>query len=105
MDRNVSIDELNIKMRTYVFLKKNELLTVAAVCEKLDEGIEKLLKLPQATIKVSIDLLKAVTPFGYPSEKLVAEHFAVLKNDPEIPADTLALWKECQECFWGPKIN
>ncbi|MBE7017088.1 MAG: hypothetical protein E7420_02865 [Ruminococcaceae bacterium] len=99
MDRNVSIDELNIKLRTYIFLKKNELLTVAAVCEKLDEGIEKLLKMPQSTHKVSIDLLKAVIPFGYSSEKLVEEYFAVLKNDPDTPAATLALWKECHEYF------
>ena len=95
MEKNITIDDLDLKVRSYMFLKRNELFTLPDICKKLDEGIDELLKTPRVTVKVSINILNAVKPYGYPSEKLVDEYLAAHKNDESITPENLSLWEEC----------
>lgn len=97
MEKNITINDLDLKVRSYMFLKRNELFTLPDICKKLDEGIEELLKTPRITEKVSINILKAVKPYGYPSEKLVDEHLAKHRSDYEDKPELLALWDELQK--------
>ena len=99
MENNITIDELDLKVRSYVFLKRNELFTLPDICKKLDKGIEELMKTPRITVKVSINILNAVKPYGYPSEKLVDEYLTAHKNDESITPENLALWEECLQGF------
>ncbi len=94
MEKEISIDELDVKLRSYVFLKKNGLMTLPALFAKLDEGIDELMKAPCITTKVAIDLLKAVKPFGYPSEELAEKYLATHRNDGSLSPEILALWEE-----------
>ena len=97
MDKNITIDDLDIKVRSYVFLKKNELFTLPDICKKLDEGIEELLKMPRVTEKVAINILMAVKAHGYPSEKLVDEYLVKHRGDYDEKGELLALWDELQK--------
>ena len=94
MDKDISINELDIKVRSYVFLKKNELMTVSDLCAKLDEGIDNMLKMPRITVKVTIDLLKAVKPYSYPSGALAEKYLAEHKDDGTISPENLMLWED-----------
>lgn len=94
METDISIDELDTKFRSHIFLTKNGLLTLSALCGKLDEGIDALLKAPFCTAKVAVDLLKAVKPYGYPSEVLAEKYLAAHKTDGTLPAETIKLWED-----------
>ena len=94
---NITIDELDLKVRSYIFLKKNDLFTLPDICKKLDEGIEELLKMPRVTEKVTINILRAVKACGYPSEKLVDEYLVKHRGDYNDKSELLALWDELQK--------
>ncbi len=94
MEKSISIDELDIKLRSHIFLTKNGLMTLSTLCTKLDEGIDALLELPFCTAKVAVDLLKAVKPYGYRSESLAEEYLAAHKTGGTLPAETLKLWED-----------
>ena len=97
MDNNITINDLDLKVRSYMFLKKNKLFTLPDICKKLDEGIEELLKMPFVTEKVSINILMAVKAYGYPSEKLVDEYLAKHRSDYDGKGELLVLWDELQK--------
>ena len=96
MEKNITIADLDLKVRSYMFLKRNGLFTLPDIFKKLDEGIEELLKTPRITEKVSINILKAVKPYGYPSEKLVEEYLTKHRSSYEENSELLALWDELQ---------
>lgn len=83
MEMATPIEELRLSSKSYNCLKTDGIDTVEELMLKLDEGILSCMQIPNMGWKSLEEILYRVQGYDYPSEILVEQYIAKLREDPE----------------------
>ena len=90
---NMTIDELDLSVRSFNCLKRAGIDTVCDLFTRLDEGLHTIMSVRNMGKKSLEEVLRKAKKYGYPAEIAVERYIANLRQDPEVRADSIQPWE------------
>ena len=106
METNITIDELDLSVRSFNCLKRAGINTFADLCTLLDEGVD-LRRIRNMGLKSTREVLQKAKLKGYPSDEAVATFIETLKSNPEVAPESIHSWEEIHKSLLlvEPKVQ
>lgn len=83
MTSEISIEELDLSVRSFNCLKRAGIDTLSDLFARLDEGISSCMRIRNLGRKSLEEVLRKAQEKGYPADEVVERYIAVLREDPE----------------------
>lgn len=95
----ITIDELDLSVRSFNCLKRAGIDTLSDLFNRLDEGISACFRIRNLGKKSLDEVLRKAQEKGYPADKAVERYIAELRQDPETTDEKVQSWESLRDAL------
>lgn len=99
MTSEISIEELDLSVRSFNCLKRAGIDTLSDLFARLDEGISSCMRIRNLGRKSLEEVLRKAQEKGYPADEVVERYIAVLREDPETTNEYVQSWESLRDAL------
>lgn len=79
----ISLEELDLSIRTFNCLKRAGIDTLTDMFNRIDEGISSCMRIRNLGMKSLEEMLQIAQKKGYPADEAVERHIVGLRHNPQ----------------------
>lgn len=99
MISKITIDELDLSVRSFNCLKRTGINTLSDLFNRIDEGISSCMRIRNLGRKSLEEVLRKAQEKGYPADEAVERYIAEVCSDPETTYESIQSWEALRDAL------